>query len=212
MIVVAVCTWDYSRRFSCNGRFYRFLDLRISCIESSAIRGHRTPEMAEAEQEVVLVMNLDGAATLTHRGREAAISAGGAALISCAEPFRLERTASRRINIGVSRATLAPMLANPDAALLAVIPGASEPLRLLTRYVELLIHDSMLLARAAELSQLAVQHVHDLVALALGATREAAEIAAGRGVAPQGCAPSKQTLHRTSQEMSAPPLCRRAIA
>jgi len=168
--------------FSCNGRFYRLLDLRISRIASSAIRGIRTREMAEGDEELILIMNRDGTAMLSQRDREATVSAGGALLISSAEPFRLERTASCRINVRVPRAVLAPMLADPDAALVSVIPGTIEPLRLLTSYIDLLIHDSMLMESAAELRQLAVSHVHDLVALTVGATRDVAEIAAGRGL------------------------------
>lgn len=168
--------------FSCNGRFYRLLDLRISRIASSAIRGTRTREMAQADQELILIMNLDGTAMLSHLGREATVPAGGAVLISCVEPFRMERTASCRINVCVPRAELAPMLANPDAESVSVLSGAIAPLRLLASYLDLLIHDSVLMEGASELRRLAVNHVYDLVALTVGATRDAAEIAAGRGM------------------------------
>jgi AraC-like DNA-binding protein len=168
--------------FSCKGLFCQFHDLRIARIASSAIRGIRTREMADADQELILIINLDGAATLSHLGGEATISAGDAVLISSAHAFRIERTASRRIDVCVPWSVLAPLLANSDAALVSMIPSTIEPLRLLTSYLDLLIHDSMLMKRAAELRGLAVHHVHDLVALAVGATRDAAEIAAGRGL------------------------------
>jgi AraC-like DNA-binding protein len=169
-------------KFSCKGYFYRVVDLRISHVASSAIRGTRTREMARGDQELILIINLDGTATLSHLGREATISAGEAVLLLSAEPFRLERSTSRRINIRIPRVVLAPMLANPDAALVSVVPSTVESLRLLTSYIGLLIHDPPLMERAAELRRLAVSHVHDLVAMVVGATCDTTEIAAGRGL------------------------------
>jgi AraC-like DNA-binding protein len=52
------------------------------------------------------------------------------------------------------------MLANPDAALVSVVPSTVESLRLLTSYIGLLIHDPPLMEGAAELRRLAVSHVH----------------------------------------------------
>jgi AraC-like DNA-binding protein len=169
-------------RFACNGCFYRLPDLRISRIASSAIRGTRTREMADEEQELLLIINLNGTASIAHLGRETTIPDGNAVLISGTHAFRMQRTASRRMNVCVPRAALAPMLANPDAEVVSTIPGTIEPLRLLTSYIDLLIEESILTQRAADLRGLAVHHVHDLVALAIGATRDAAEIAAGRGL------------------------------
>jgi len=168
--------------FFCSGRFCRLLDLSISRIQSSSIRGTRTRDMLDGEQELILIINLDGTATLSHLGREATIPAGGAVLISTAQPLHMTRSASCRINVRMPGTMLAPMLTNPDAALVSMIPGTIEPLRILTSYVDLLIHDPMLVGGAAALRRLAASHVHDLVALAVGATRDAAEIAAGRGL------------------------------
>jgi AraC-like DNA-binding protein len=167
--------------FFCNARFCRFPDLSVSYVASSAIRGTRTREMAEGDQGLTLITNLGGAATLSHLHRDATLSAGGAILISNAASFCMQRTRSQRINVGVPHAVLAPMLANSDTALMSVIPGTSGPLRLLTGYINLLFTDSKLL-ETAELRRLAVNHVHDLVALTVGATRDTTEIAAGRGL------------------------------
>jgi AraC-like DNA-binding protein len=73
------------------------------------------------------------------------------------------------------------MLADPDAAMMSVVRNTIEPLRLLSAYIDLLIKDPALL-ETAELRRLAVDHIHDLVALTAGATRDAAEIAVGRGL------------------------------
>jgi hypothetical protein len=63
-------------------------------------------------------MNLSGAVTLSHLHQEAILSAGDAVLISNADSLRMERTRSRRINIALPRAVLAPMLTNADAAVM----------------------------------------------------------------------------------------------
>jgi AraC-like DNA-binding protein len=167
--------------FYCDARFCRFPDLNLACIEGSAARVNRTRKMAEGSDKLVLATNLRGAATYSQLGREATISAGSAVLISDAEAHRMERTTSRFLMIGVPRAVLASMLSKPDAALMSVIPSSIEPLRLLAGYIDLLIKDSTLV-ETTELRRLAVNHVHDLVALSLGATRDAADIAAGRGL------------------------------
>jgi AraC-like DNA-binding protein len=137
--------------------------------------------MAEGDHGLTLIINLGGTAILSQLDREATLSAGEAILISNATSLRMVRTKSRRINICVPRALLAPMLASPDATLMSVLPGTIEPLRLLTGYIDLLVRHPTLM-EAAELRRLAVHHIHDLVALAVGATRDATEIAAGRGL------------------------------
>jgi AraC-like DNA-binding protein len=168
-------------QFSCDARFYRLPDLSISCIAGSAVRSDRTREMAEGSHELVLVMGIEGAYTVSQLDREATISAGSAVLVSAEEPSRSVRTTSRIACVGVPRAVLAPMLSNPDAVLMSAMPDTIETLRLLAGYIELLIKDPSLI-ETADLRRLAVSHVHDLVALAVGATRDAAEIAAGRGL------------------------------
>jgi AraC-like DNA-binding protein len=168
-------------RFSCEADFHRLADLNISCIAGSAVRCNRTREMAKGSEELLVVIGLEGTYSVSQAGREATVCAGSAVLASAAEPCRTGRTLSRIFCVGLPRPALVPMLANPDAVLMSVIPSALEPLRLLTCYVDLLIRHPSLM-ETAELRRLAVHHVHDLVAMTLGATRDAAQIAAGRGL------------------------------
>jgi AraC-like DNA-binding protein len=167
--------------FSCNARLHRLRDLSILSIAGSAVRVNRTREMADGGNQVALVMYLEGVATVSQRGREASVPRGGSVLFSTADALRIDRTTARFLCVGVPMAVLAPMLSSPDAALMSVIPSKTETLRLLTGYIDLLI-DNPTLMGTAELRRLAANHVHDLMALALGATRDAAEIAVGRGL------------------------------
>src|SRR5262249_26071346 len=57
----------------------------------------------------------------------------------------------------------------------------NEALKLLTGYLRIMMHESLPLA-TSELRHRVVTHVHDLVALTIGATRDSAAIAADRGV------------------------------
>jgi AraC-like DNA-binding protein len=167
--------------FCCDARFYRFPDLNLACVEGSAARVNRTRGMAEGSDKLVLAISMEGTATYSQLGREATIAAGSAVLLSDAEAHRMERTASRFFMIGVPQAVLAPMLSNADTVLMSALPSSIESLRLLAGYIDMLTKDCMRL-ETAELRRLAVNHVHDLVALSLGATREAANVAAGRGL------------------------------
>jgi AraC-like DNA-binding protein len=167
--------------FSCKARGFRLPDLCAYRVAGSAARVGWAGARAEGGCALALLINLDGVTTLSQFGREAAISPGRSLLHSTADPTRMERTTSNFAIVGMPRSVLAPMLADPDAALMSVIPNTIEPIRLLAGYIDFLIKHPTLL-QTAELRRLAVNHVHDLVAVSVGATRDAAETAAGRGL------------------------------
>jgi AraC-like DNA-binding protein len=83
------------------------------------------------------------------------------------------------VTFRVPVAAIAPLVPDIGAVVARRIPADCGALRLLVRYLEVL--DAQSLA-TPELQHLAATHVHDLLAIALGATREAAEVANGRGV------------------------------
>jgi AraC-like DNA-binding protein len=117
------------------------------------------------------------------RGRELILPPGDGVLISCAEPsarIPLGRERSRGFSLRLSRAALAPLVTNIDDAVLRLIPRGTGALKLLANYVGMLGDDEAL--ATPELRRLVVTQLYDLVALAIGATRDAAAIAEGRGV------------------------------
>jgi AraC-like DNA-binding protein len=69
---------------------------------------------------------------------------------------------------------------NVDDAVLRLIPASTGALKLLVNYVGMLDDDEALATPA--LRRLVVTQIYDLVALAIGPTRDAAGIAEGRGV------------------------------
>jgi AraC-like DNA-binding protein len=89
-------------------------------------------------------------------------------------------THTRVTNLRLSRASLAPYVVDLEQALLQPIVADSPALRLLKGYAQSLSDENELLT--PQLRQAAATHIHDLAALAIGATGDAAHAAAGRGV------------------------------
>jgi AraC-like DNA-binding protein len=80
----------------------------------------------------------------------------------------------------VPRAALTPFVGDIEQAATRLIPRDNEALRLLTKYLRILREEPT--PTTPELRHLAVTHIHDLIAMALGATRDGAAIANGRGL------------------------------
>jgi AraC-like DNA-binding protein len=80
----------------------------------------------------------------------------------------------------VPAAVMEPLVADLDGALVRPVPADNGALRLLSGYLAL-VRDTKILNDVRAQSAIAT-HVHDLLALALGATRDATELANGRGL------------------------------
>jgi len=87
---------------------------------------------------------------------------------------------TRFITFRVPAAAIAPLVPDLGAVVARRVQAESQALRLLVRYLEVL-QDTSALA-TPQLQHVVASHVYDLLALALGATHEAAEIANGRGL------------------------------
>src|SRR5882762_3847584 len=83
------------------------------------------------------------------------------------------------MNVGSPKRKLSSLVAGLDAAYGRPIPADNPALRLLTHYIGI-IEETESLA-APDLRRQAVTHIHDLMALAIGATRDAADIAKSWG-------------------------------
>jgi AraC-like DNA-binding protein len=114
-------------------------------------------------------------------GREIPLAGGDAILTSCADAYRKTMLCPlETVTVSMPRKAFAPLLRDFDACLAHPVRGNSAALNLMLQYIHLLRDES--LTSTPELQELAVTHVYDLVALALGATRDAAETARRRGV------------------------------
>lgn len=156
--------------------------LGLVSVKSSGQSFIRTRELV-AEGNGSFLLSITGAGTVitAQRGREVTAGEGDATLISYADRLKLVRpTAGTSRSLLLPYATLAPLVSNIEDAVIRPIPRQTEGLRLLIGYLDLLEQDDLL--ASAESRQLVVSHVHDLVALTVGATRDAAAFAEGRGL------------------------------
>ena len=110
--------------------------------------------------------------------RETHLDPGDAVLCSNSD-VATGTSAGRRLALRVPLNALAPMLGDVNATVMRRIPAETASLRLLRNY--LAVFQSPELLATPALQRLAVVHVYDLMALMLGATRDAAETAKVRG-------------------------------
>jgi AraC-like DNA-binding protein len=155
--------------------------LTVSMFSQSPLTVRRTRELlADGNDGVVFAVPPSAANMLSHRGRELS-PIGDAVLLSSADVMRIDvASTSQGRMVTLSRRRLAPLVPGLEDAFMLPVPRDTEALQLLMRYVSL-FDDKQSLA-TPELRSLVVNHVYDLVALALGATRDAAATANGRGV------------------------------
>ena len=155
--------------------------LTVSLFSESSLTIRRTRALlADGNDDVVFAVPPTAANMLSHRGRELS-PIRDAVLLSAADVMRIDvPSGSQGPMVTLSRRRLAPLVPGLEDAFMRPVPRDVEALQLLTRY--LCLFDDQRSLATPELRGLVVNHVYDLVALALGATRDAAAIANGRGV------------------------------
>jgi AraC-like DNA-binding protein len=156
--------------------------LTIANVTSSPVRLERKSKHFVSEDDrVCLAVSLSGGGWLSHLGRELARPAGGAYLCSHCDPLdaALGQGTSRFTTLSIPRRTLAAVVPQFENHFMRPIAPDTEALRLLIGYIEVL--DQQHLSRP-DLRRVAVTHVHDLVALALGAGPAVVEMASARGL------------------------------
>ncbi|MFB9269932.1 AraC family transcriptional regulator [Bradyrhizobium erythrophlei] len=130
--------------------------------------------------DLLMLVVSSGVQTVSQRGWERTLNAGDACLMSMAETATMSYPSSSHLtSLRLPRRMLAPLVPNLDDAVMRPVPRDAHALRLLARYVEL--SDGFELT-TPELRHVVTNHVHDLVALVIGANRDATAQANGRGV------------------------------
>jgi AraC-like DNA-binding protein len=155
-------------------------DFGLAAGTRSAMACVRTRQLIDGDDLLIAYVR-SGSGFFQFDGRETQVSAGGAAILRTSSEGRLCLPSTADMvtyRLPVSR--IAPLITDLDAALLRPIPADSEPLRLLVNYSSVLREENAL--ATPEVRSLVATHLHDLAALAIGATRDATEAASGRGV------------------------------
>ena len=145
-----------------------------------ALRSHETMA-AEASDDIALGINLGGPLGFTRGAQELVLSDGDAVLVSLADVYRFaHRPPGGLLALRVPRSQIAPLVAGVDDLCYRRIPDTVPALKLLCDYLS--VADSDRLSACPQVQQLFSKHVYDLMALTIGATQDAAELATGRGL------------------------------
>jgi AraC-like DNA-binding protein len=138
-------------------------------------------QVADGDDDLVLQITMTGNIT-AQLGREIEVEPGAAVLCSNADigTFISPSADSRCTLLALPRRNLRPLLGDFDAAMIRRVPAATPALKLLKSYIGIFGEEVM----TPELEQTAVNHVYDLVAVMLGATPDAADLAESRGMRP----------------------------
>jgi AraC-like DNA-binding protein len=151
-------------------------------ILSGTLSGLRQFGTQHGGDNVFLALNVGGESAARERDREVTLGGGDALLFSGAcgrctiyRPRPVLFTAMR-----IPYRTLAPLVANLDEGAMRLIPKETSALRLLASYLRAIDMGHAL--DSPDLCSSVVSHIHDLVALSLGAPRDFQAVAEDRSV------------------------------
>ncbi|MFI0847472.1 AraC family transcriptional regulator [Mesorhizobium sp. IMUNJ 23232] len=152
--------------------------LDILSVASSGLRVRRSRAQVDPDH-LFLTINLAGSREAFLGGRETTFGEGEAVLISGEAGGLNVPAGSRFMTLKMAVKAIEPLVPDFGDRLIRPIPRQSEALQLLSGYLGT-VNKAEMLAKP-DLQRVVASHVHDLAALALGATRDAAEQARARG-------------------------------
>lgn len=153
--------------------------VRVMSTAMSPVRITRTHEYAvDGNADLIFIINQTGKATTSSRGRDVVLNEGDALLMSASDTKTFDRHSyGGSLSFRIPRPILSSMVTYVDDVVMQIIPQNTDALKLLAGYAAPLFNDIAL--EAPEFRRTAVNHLHDLVALALGAVRD---VPAGRAI------------------------------
>jgi hypothetical protein len=167
----------------CVGRVHAFEGLRMIAGETTGLRCRRGGRLlSDGNDDLVFHTNLSGFSVVSQAGRECRIDGGAAVLMTAGESgtHDFPKDGGRWLTLCIPRKRLPSLDGVPEDAVTRPISSRSEALRLLVDYIDLGFGQDRL--ASPQLRQVFATHVYDLVALAIGAAHDAAEVARGRGL------------------------------
>ncbi len=152
---------------------------------SGTVRGvrheHARRQSGDGDDDFSFHLNLNGLSLVSGNRGETTLRDGDAMLLS----YSVSRTISRPDHVDhrvirLPRTALSPLVRNIDDAVLCRIPRGTGMLRLLKCYIDAVFGDPAF--AIPQMRHLVVVQLCDLIAVTLGATRDAAAVAEGRGI------------------------------
>ena len=158
----------------------KFGDLGLLSGTVQGVR-HEHARRDSGDDDFSFHMNVSGVSLVAGARGETMLRDGDAMLLSYSVSRTISRTdpVDHRV-IRVPRAALAPLVRNIDGFVLRAIPRGTGMLSLLKGYVDAVFDDPAV--GVPDMRRLVVAHLCDLVAVTLGATRDAGALAELRGV------------------------------
>lgn len=143
---------------------------------------HRTRELlSDGNDDVILHVQETGGRVVSQLGREATAGVGEGLLSSNADVSTITLPGPARFaSIAVPRKPMMALVPGVEDAFLRPLPPDAGVLRVLLKYLDILEEEPA--QQTPELRHTVATHIHDLCALAIGATRDAVETARGRGL------------------------------
>jgi len=156
--------------------------LNIALGTTSGIVSRRTRALvADGNDDLIFTANLSGTSAISQLNADIELGANEALLLSSSDiGTQGFAETGNYLSLGIPRNALRERMADPEYALMRPIRGPNGPLRLLVDYIALTVsnHTPM----DTNLQRPFAGHVHDLIALALGATRDGTKLSWGHGV------------------------------
>ena len=141
--------------------------LRTLALTGSSMRFKRSQTSIVDGNDSIGIVCAPGRSRLAQRGREIELCAGDAIAILHSEPFTVTYVEGLQFALAVPRDALTHRVTNIDSLTMRRISHRTEALRLLMTYLKSAFKESVL-AAAPKLRDAVVNHIHDLVALAVG--------------------------------------------
>jgi AraC-like DNA-binding protein len=158
-------------------------------------RFRRIRENNDPTEDVALIVNPSGVHYLAQRGREIVLGDGEAALVTLTDNLEsAHRPPGGLFVLRVPSLALAPRVSGLTDCALRRIPRDNPALKLLTEYTNITRQDEI--HADSGLQPIIVSHFYDLMAVAVGATRDAAELAQGNGLRAARLHAMKQDIAR----------------
>ncbi|MGD0865675.1 MAG: AraC family transcriptional regulator [Rhizomicrobium sp.] len=175
---------DSGNVFRCDVSGYALPGVTVALGSYRNVRSIRTRELlSDGNDDVIFAIVARGSGRLLRPGRELDLNPGdGAVSCNAITGATAEAPATLQlINIAIPFRSLSSAVRNVGDIALVPAAARTEAVRLLKSYImSLLASDDR--PRSAEVRHLVATHILDLVALAMGATRDVAETARGRGI------------------------------
>jgi AraC-like DNA-binding protein len=145
-------------------------------------RNRRTREMlADGVDGYTFVLNLRGPYVVSTGRREIVLDDGEATFMSVAEPMSLTHyPPGLLLALRFPRQPFAPLVTGAEDCYLRRIPAGTAALKLLRDYIDIAWRGQTI--TSPDLQHLVVSHIYDLMAVAIGATRDAAHMAERRAL------------------------------